>query len=254
MPNSSKNQEHEMLHRFLFELEWCSTKKYVELLRGRGDLIQIGSIDVDVPQIVQRHFFCDAQRCLQWSGQTLLVDRSCCCRYDIPLTERDRAIVLKHLPQVRPNLPPTSRLQDPEADPFELNEDFSYEMVQDNPLGGCQFNLYIDGHCRCALHSTALRLKENPHDWKPIACSLWPLALNSYTDEDEDRLLLTIYCPETMNLFDETDDEPFACIVDQKTSYPRMYQSEKTTLEFLFGASWWRELDAAAQKILRHDV
>ena len=239
----------ETLRMFLDELEWSVTKKYVEHLRSQGQLLQLGKVDVDVPKVIQRHFMCDARRCIQWSGETALVDRSCCCRYGVPVTTRDRQLVHRHLEQVRPNLPRDHRLQDPAAEPFERDDDFGYDMVNANPLGGCQFNLYENGQMRCAIHKTALLHGENPSDWKPVACSLWPLAINSY-DEDGQRYLLTIYCDETNDLFDATDEDPFACIEDQSPDYPRLYESERLSLEFLFGASWYRELEAAARELI----
>ncbi len=240
-----------MLHTFLNELEWCTTRKYVEHLKGRGELLQIDAVDVDVPQIVRRHFICDSQRCVQWSGTTPLIDRGCCCRYEVPLTARDKEVVLAHLDAVRPNLPEGHRLIDPEVDPFKQDDDFGVAMVHDNPVGGCQFNMYIDGRCRCALHMTALEHGENPHEWKPLACSLWPLAINAYDDDDgQERYLLTVYCEDNAELFDETEEEPFACIVDQSESYPYTYLAEQGTLEHLFGAAWWAKLDSAARELL----
>jgi hypothetical protein len=240
----------DQIRPFLDEIEWSVSKKYVELLRGRGELLSLGDVDVDVPQIIRRHFLCDARRCIEWVDGRPLVDRSCCCRYDVPLTARDREVVLRHLEEARAELPPESRLLDPAAEPFEPDEDYGWEMVHDNPLGGCQFNLYVDGRCRCALHLSALGQRANPHDYKPLACSLWPLAVSSYDDDGDDRLLVTVYCSETGHLFDGADDEPFACIVDQDESYPRLYQAERSTLEYIFGAAWWRKLDSAARRIL----
>lgn len=239
------------LRTFLDELEWSVTKKYVEHLRGRGDLLQLGAVDVDVPQIVRRRYQCDAQRCIQWSGETPLVDRSCCCRYGVPVTSRDRDLVLEHLHQVRPSLAEGHRLLDPALDPFEEDDDFGFDMVNDNPLGGCQFNQYEQGQMRCAIHKAALAHDENPCHWKPIACSLWPLAINQYDDDGPERYLLTIYCDETDDLFDAIDEDDFACIVDQDPTYPLLYESERQTLEFLFGEDWWEELDAAAHKLLQ---
>jgi hypothetical protein len=242
----------ETVRTFLEELEWSTTKKYVEMLDRTGDLLRIGRVDVDAAQIVARRFLCDARRCIHWAGDRPLVDRSCCCRYGVPVTTRDRQRVLEHLDPVRENLPPEHRLQDPGAEPFEMDDDYGYDMVNDNPLGGCQFNLYIDKRCRCAIHKTALEHGEHPSDWKPLACSLWPMALNDYDDDDgEDRFLLTVYCEATDDLFDQTDEEPFACIVDQDPSYERLYKAERPVLEYLFGKKWWRELNAAAKKYLK---
>ena len=225
----------------------------MERLRHHGHLLQVGRVDVDVEQIVRRHYMCDAQRCIQWAGDKALVDRSCCSRYGVPVTARDRDLVHEKLDLVRQNLPRGHRLLDPKADPFEPDEDYGFDMVNDNPLDGCQFNQYEDGRMRCAIHKTALERGENPCHWKPIACSLWPLALNQYDDDGPERYLLTIYCDETDDLFDAIDEDDFACIQDQSPDYPRLYESEQLTLEFLFGERWYRQLDAAAKKLLKAD-
>ncbi len=238
------------LDSFLDELEWPPTRKYVEVLRARGDLLPVGPVDVDVPQIVLRRFVCDAERCLQRRGEQVLVDRGCCCRYEVPVTLRDRERVLRHLPQVRENLPPDHRLQDPGADPFTVDEDFDFTMVNDNPLGGCQFNLYQEGLCRCAIHATALEHGEDPGEWKPVACSLWPMAVDRYPLDGAQRFLLTVYGQETSGLFELTDDDPFACLQDQAPSMPRLYQAERSVLTFLFGAAWYQRLDRAARRLL----
>lgn len=241
------------LQAFLHELEWSVTKRYVEFLRGRGELLVLGDVDVDVPQIIRRRFICDARRCIEWAGDRPLVDRSCCCRYQVPVTGPDRERVMSHLDAVRPNLPADHRLQNPAANAFEQDENYTFDMVNDNPLGGCQFNCYVDGQMRCAIHKTALEHGESPNAWKPVACSLWPLAINHYDDDGSERLLLTIYCDRTGDLFDQTDDDDFACIVDQDPSYPRLYESERAALEHLFSAKWYKDLDRKARKLLKKE-
>jgi hypothetical protein len=248
--DKSSTRPYALLREFLEELEWSPTKKYVELLRHRGDLLEIDEVDVDVPQIVKRRFTCDASRCIQWMAERPLVDRSCCCRYDVPLTRRDREAVTAHMEEVREILPDGHRLLDPEADPFVVSDDLGLEMIHDNLLGGCQFNLYREGKCRCAIHSAALEAGADPLEWKPLACSLWPLAVNAYDDDGEDRLLLTVYCVETAEVFEEIDEDPFACIEDQDPGYPPLYRAERATLEHLFGKAFYRKLDQAAARLL----
>ena len=130
--NSKKKKKQkkklQMLRTFLHELEWSVTKKYVEHLRKENGLLQLGAVDVDVAQIVRRRFECDAQRCIQWSGQTPLVDRSCCCRYGVPVSSRDRDLVLEKLDEVRLNLPDEHRLQDPSNDPFVEDDARPFHM------------------------------------------------------------------------------------------------------------------------------
>lgn len=222
------------------------------MLRGRGELLVLGTVDVDLPQVVERRFLCDARRCIEWSGKSPLVDRSCCCRYQVPVTTHDRQRILDHIDEILPHLPEDHRLHDPSSSPFMIDEGFSFNLIDDNPLGGCEFNLYRDGRCLCLLHQQALARGEDPCAWKPLACSLWPLAVSDYSDDGEERFLLTIYCPQTTDLFEETDTDPFACLEDQDPAYPSLYQSERPALEYLFGREFWRQLDEAAQPWLSH--
>ena len=74
----------------------------------------------------------------------------------------------------------------------------------------------------------------DPWVYKPLGCSLWPLAIFDYEDDDgEDRLLLTIYARATEGLFEsESDDDSpdegeFACLVDKDPEYDPMYRSCK---------------------------
>ena len=241
-----------LLHDFLAELEWCATRKYVERLRDAGAFLTLGGVDVDATQLVDRHFLCDARRCLETAGPRVLVDRSCCSRYQVPVTQRDQRVVREHLDEARSLLSPGARLIDPTADPFVDDEDYGRQLVHDNELGGCEFNVYGEGRCRCALHGAALEAGANPHDYKPLACSLWPLAFSEYAvGRGRPRLLLTAYGEATSEIFDDTDDEPFACLVDQDPSYPRLYQAERPTLEYLLGAPWWRQLDRVARRRTR---
>ena len=248
------NRRIQVLRDFNEELGHSTTKKYVELLRSRDQLLQIGVVDIDVPKIIERRFVCDAKRCIQFSGTKPLIDRSCCCRYEVPTTRDDRERVLRHLDEVRPLLPEGHRLVDPEQSPFEPSGEYGLDMVSDNLLGGCQFNMYVEGQCRCVLHGLALSKGENPADYKPLACSLWPLAINDYDDDGYERFLVTIYCEDTEELFEQNDDEPFACLVDQDPSYPWLYQSERPILEYLFGKAFWFTLHSEASRILKKSM
>ena len=241
----------QVLRRFLSELEWTPTKRYVEMLRQRDELWSLDEVDVDLPQVVERRFLCDARRCIQWNGDQALVDRSCCCRYEVPVTTRDRRRLLNVLDAVRARLPEDHVLQDLDELPYTQDDDYAYNLVADNPLGGCTFSQYIDGRCRCTIHGTALEQGDNPCTHKPLACSLWPLATVNYEDGGEERLLLTIYCDATAELFSTSDDEPFACIEDQDPSYPRLYQAEETTLRYIFGDRFYHKLDKAAGRWLQ---
>ncbi len=234
------------------ELGWDATRNYVEWLREEGELIAIGEVDVDATQVVRRRFRCDSRCCVNWAGAAARVDRSCCTRYDVPVTRRDRKAVLGCLDRVRRNLPPDHRLQDPGASPFRQNDDFGWELVHDGPGGTCEFTIYRDRRRLCAIHLTALEEGVSPFDWKPLACSFWPLALNAYDDDDgETRYLLTVYCEETSELFESAEEEPFACLVGADGDAPPLYESEAEVLRRAFGSRWYETLKKRARALLR---
>ncbi|MFH1131778.1 MAG: DUF3109 family protein [Pseudomonadota bacterium] len=252
---TKRNPAQKELIEWQDELNWDNTRQYVELLREKGNLLPIDNVDVDVPNIVRKHFMCDGNRCVQWIGKKALVDRSCCSRYDVSVTTRDRKLVMQNFNKIRENLPVGHPFRDPNINPFERDDDYGWDLVQDKTRDVCQFTVYRDAMRLCAIHMTAMQYGERPQDWKPIACSMWPLVIDDYqNDNGDDRILLTIYCGDTESLFEGKDEDPFACIVDENPEYPRLYQSEKTTLEFAFGKEWWEKLDKAAKRILRCEM
>jgi hypothetical protein len=239
---------------FLEELEWPPARRYAELLGERGSLLAIGAVDVDVEQLIYRPFLCDCQRCISWSGSgataRALVDRSCCSRYTVPVTGVDRKRVLEVLDRVRERLPEDHRLQDPNESPFELDGEFQYSMVETDQKV-CQFVLYEEGRSHCAIHKTCLEEGLPVAEYKPLSCSLWPIAFVDYADEQgNDRYLLTVYGKETAGLFDQEEEGDFACLVDQNSEYEPMYRSVQDVLTHLLGSEWYAELDRQARVLL----
>src|SRR5258708_5143657 len=92
------------------ELGYTPVKRYVDIQRTRGQLVAIGSVDVDLEQVVARPFLCDRHRCVQWTPHERkvdarpLIDNSCCSRYTVPVTDLDREKLAEILPLVRKRL------------------------------------------------------------------------------------------------------------------------------------------------------
>jgi hypothetical protein len=238
-------------------------KRYVEVQKTRGRLFSIGNVDVDVDTVVERSFLCDRHRCIQWTPHERkeearpLIDRSCCSRYTVPVTDVDRDKLAEILPLVRKRLDAGHPLVVDEAEPpYELQPDYSFAMRERGNV--CQFVLYEKGLTSCAIHKTCLEEGLDPWQYKPLGCSLWPLAILDYEDEaGKERLLLTIYSRTTEGLFDDeegddvADEGEFACLVDQDPEYDPLYRSCKGVLVHTFGAEFYRKLDQLAQKRLR---
>lgn len=253
----------EALRLYVADLGKAPVQRYAKLQRQRGRLISIGNVDVDIEHVVERTFLCDRHRCIQWTPHERkedarpLIDRSCCSHYTVPVTDLDRDRVAEILPLVRKRLEPTHPLVVDETEPaFDIQEDFSFAM-RERESGACQFVVYDQGRTACAIHKTCLEEGLDPWVYKPLGCSLWPLAILDYEDDDgKERLLLTIYARATEGLFesepdeDSADESSFACLVDKDPAYDPMYRACRGVIVHTFGPEFYKKLDAAAQKHL----
>ncbi len=233
-------------------------ERYVELQRATGRMWRVGKVDVDVDQLVERGFLCDRHRCIQWTPHESkdnakpLIDRSCCSSYTVPITESDRLKVEEIMPLVRKRLAANHPLvKDPDEPFYDIDDDFS-QHLRETDKGTCEFVLYEKGLTTCAVHKTCLEEGLDVWDYKPIGCSLWPVAIVDYVDEGKARFLLTAYTTNTAGLFENGDDEEtedkFACLIDDSPIYEPLYKSQEGVLRFLLGDKFYTELDARAQQ------
>ena len=253
------------LRMHIRDLNLSPVKRYVDIQRERKMIIAIGNVDVDIEQMVQRTFLCDRHRCIQWTPHEKkakakpLIDNSCCSRYQVPVTDLDRRKLLEILPRVRKRLAKSHPLvEDPTAPPFEVDDDFAF-IMQEQEGGACQFVLYEEGQTTCAIHKTCLEEKLPVWEYKPLGCSLWPIALVDFDDDGQERFLLTVYARATSGIFDENgedhaDESHFACLVDQDPSYDPIYKSVEGILTYTLGVDWFKQLDKQAQKFLRQNA
>ena len=102
--------------------------------------------------------------------------RPCCCSvYEIELTEAERERSEGMLPLAAAYRP---ELCDGEhCDPVADESDDGHFVLEKDDAGDCLLAYETDGMTRCALHSAALTHNIPPAQAKPLACSLWPLAL-----------------------------------------------------------------------------
>jgi hypothetical protein len=225
-------------------------------------MVAIGNVDVDLEQLVERTFLCDQHRCVQWTPHERkadarpLIDNSCCSRYRVPVTDLDRQKLAEILPLVRKRLARSHPLNSDEAaPPYDLDDDYQFVM-REQPGGACHFVIYDKGQTHCAIHRTCLEEGLPVWEYKPIGCSLWPLALVEYDRDGEQRYMLSAYVRATASLFETADDEEhndeagFACLVDQDAGYEPLYRSCEGILSHTLGPGFYRELDARARKHL----
>lgn len=245
------------------DLNLTPLKRYVDIQRERGRILSIDKVDVDLEQVVERRFLCDRHRCIQWTPHEKkadarpLIDNSCCSHYSVPVADMDRKKLQEILPLVRKRLRKDHPLnEEPEEPPYHLDNDYSFAMNEFDS-GACQFVLYEKGLTTCAIHKTCLEEGLDVWEYKPIGCSLWPLALVDYDDDGKERLLMTAYTAPTANLFDDKTEEEaqedeghFACLVDNDPDYEPLYRSTEGIITYLLGEAFYRKLDAQAQKHL----
>jgi hypothetical protein len=263
MQNRKPPRRAEALKLYLADLGKAPVQRYAKVQKQRGRLIAIGKVDVDIEQLVERTFLCDRHRCIQWTPHDKkadarpLIDNSCCSRYTVPVTDWDKDKLAEILPLVRKRLDANHPLNVDDAEPpYELQEDYSFAM-RERENGACQFVIYDKGLTACAIHKTCLEEGLSPWVYKPLGCSLWPLALLDYEDDDgEDRILLTVYTRATEGLFDnepdgDTPDEShFACLVDKDPAYDPMYRACQGVIVHALGPDFYKQLDKQAQRHL----
>ncbi len=253
------------LRLYVEDLGKAPVQRYAKVQKQRGRLLSIGTVDVDIEQVVERSFLCDRHRCIQWTPHEKkeearpLIDRSCCSQYTVPVTDFDREKLAEILPLVKKRLERNHPLVvDGAEPPYDVQDDYSFAM-RERDNGACQFVLYEKGMTSCAIHKTCLEEGLDPWEYKPLGCSLWPLAILDYEDDDgNERLLLTIYSRATEGLFEsdepdgeeEADESTFACLVDKDPSYDPMYRACKGVIVHAFGAEFYRKLDRLAQQHL----
>jgi hypothetical protein len=243
------------------DLGKAPVERYVEVQRTRGKILTLKQVDVDIEQMIVRPFLCDRHRCIQWtphekkSQARPLIDNSCCSRYRVPVTDIDREKLAEVLPLVKKRLAANHPLNaDVDAAPYEIEDDYQFVM-QEHESGACQFVLYEKGRTTCAIHKTCLEEGLSVWDYKPLGCSLWPVALVDYEIEGKTRYLLTAYTRATAGLFEGEEDEGndesvFACLVDQDPAYEPLYRTAEGVLTHLLGADFYKALDREAKKFL----
>jgi hypothetical protein len=245
------------------ELNMTPVARYVDIQRERGHMIAIGQVDVDLETLAGRNFLCDRHRCIQWTPHDQkadarpLIDNSCCASYSVPVGDIDRRKLAEILPLVKKRLAKTHPLNvDATAAPYRIDEDDFSFVMNEYPSGACQFVLYEKGMTTCSIHKTCLEEGLNVWEYKPLGCSLWPLALVDYEDENKkERYLLTIYSTATKSLFDSADDAHddgnFACLMDNDEKYEPLYKSCEGVLKFTLGDSFYKQLDRAAREYVK---
>ncbi len=238
---SARIQTNPSLIEWLRDYEEQPWRRYVQGLRARGELVDVGGVMVDGRALFATRFRCDSKTCA-------MVDRpqgveSCCEEYFVELTlaERDRIIergaeVVEFLSRkdpgrVAPNRDIASFFDD--RNTIELRK-------EDNR---CVFS-YRDeaGQLWCGLHALALHKGWPIESIKPVTCILFPLVVFRF---ENGEMLLTATSEEVERMFANPKESlKLPCLLKQAGD--PMYIECRSAIETAFGKTFYEHLAAAA--------
>ncbi|MBD5289575.1 MAG: DUF3109 family protein [Bacteroides sp.] len=189
-------------------------------------MLQIGSTLISL-DLIDRYFECDLGSCL---GE-------CCVEGDAgaPLTEEEAEKLIPLAEELAPELLPGAQRVLAEQGPSYRDQDG--DLVTSIVDGrDCIFTTYGPGGvCLCALEKA--RREGRPGFFKPISCSLYPVRVKEYdafTAVNLHRWKIC-KCAEVLG----------------RAKGIRAYQFLKEPLIRRFGEEWYKELEIAAEHLLK---
>jgi len=243
---SDRIQTNPALIEWLRDYEEQPWRRYVNGLKQRGELVDVGGVMVDARALFATRFRCDSKTCA-------MVDRpagieSCCQEYYVQLTlaERDRitnrgAEGVEFLSRKDP-----ARVK-PDRDISTFFDDRNtIELLKED--GRCVFS-YRDekGQLWCGLHSLALEKGWPIESIKPTTCILFPLVVFRFENGD---LLLTATSEEVERMFASPKESlKLPCLLKQAGD--PMYVECRSAIETAFGKPFYDRLAAAAATFLK---
>jgi hypothetical protein len=229
---------------------------HVEKLRARSELLILGNIAVDIPNLIERRFACDTRHCVRitkrngrrWFGN------SCCTDLvvEIAAPERERLEQLARDYRRRVRRGPKALRKIAEK---VLDGDAFAETVRDEPIlndrrtNRCIMS-YLDGGkvLRCSINTMVDALDYRIEDFKPDPCFMYPI---HYVDYEPDQWFLTVVNRENYKALDAAKEAAtMPCLNRPIRTAPPAYISLRRELEHLWGKAFWRELDQAARRLL----
>jgi hypothetical protein len=229
---------------------------HVEQLAENGELLYIGNIAVDVPNIVFRRFLCDTRICVtkrRKNGKTRY-SGSCCTDLVVEVSEPEQQrierlaeLYLKKVP--KPDRGPRAAARRLVNDNVFVLTDKQEPILDDFPANRCILS-WMDkgGRLRCSLNSMCIALHEPIAKWKLDACYCYPL---HYVDYEPSRWFLTVVCRENYRMLGAAKEAATRpCLLNPPKDAPRAYRFLRGELEHLWGKEFWQELDIQARRLL----
>jgi hypothetical protein len=201
--------------------------------KERGtEVVKVGSILVD-KKVLKARFDCVPERCSPVRGRRRW--RSCCTDVYVPLSPAEK----RRLGHWRKELGRYLAGREPRLEchdgGFYLDEEGEALC---RPEGRCVFSL-LDGRgrIRCHLHKFAKQHKIAQSEIQPYTCRIFPLLLILL---DRGGILLTVLNKGNYKAFNTYAPKRFPCLADP--SLPPLVESMASTLDWLFGQGFAREL------------
>lgn len=233
-----------------------SDKGYVERLVERDEVLYIGNVAVDVPNMIFRRFCCDTRICVRKgrkNGRNWYTG-SCCTDLVVEVSEPEQNQLETLAEKYLKRFPEGPRGLVTAARKVVKNDIIIYTKKDEPILDDCRSNRcglsFLDGNgvLRCAVHAMALALKEPVEKWKLDACICYPI---HYVDYEPGRWLLTVVCKENFKMLGAAKEAAtMPCLAKPPKDAPRAYVFLRRELEHLWGREFWKELDYQARRLL----
>lgn len=229
-------------------------RAYFREKRRRRELVRVGDVWVDVPNVVERVFTCDPTTCSP--GHRRRGQESCCAEFQVELTTREIGVLDEHFAGISRFLAardPDWRARDPSLDDVVVvSEDNPFQRVFGKRKRRCAFSFLDErGAIACGVHGYALEQGLDVHAVKPKLCFLFPLLVQ---DLQDGTWLITVIDEENSGLVGFTSYESLPCLWGEETfgavaeGARPFYDDHRRTLGHLFGRAFVKGLDDLARE------
>lgn len=241
-----------------FKRHQAPARHYLEALREKNLLIEIGNVMVDAEQLVLRTFQCDTGYCVKCSGPGAKAQYkgSCCTDLQVDITpyEAEKVEELARLAQEKLDL----NARDPvgavvesilKGKAFGINDD--KELAFKHKKNGACAMSWIEGEgaLRCTINTLCMRLGLPIEEFKPAPCFLFPL---HYCEIERNKYILSILSEETRYWIEQHRDvTKLRCLSRPQPGSPSAYVFLRAEIERLFSKRFYKELDEHARPILQ---
>jgi hypothetical protein len=227
-------------------------EKYLDYLREKERVIEIGNLLFEVPAMMQP-YVCDTRLCIPGpkSNGSCRKCTSCCVVYAPRLSDAEKARIEKILPGMRERFPWLDARIKKIGGYYEWDDNYDRLLTKDSR----EFCVFLSPDTRefgfhaCLIHAYCLEKGLSTDLYKPSVCVMFPLFLLE-TNDDKGTTLVTSHNREVMSLGEEDDGGHVAvsCLKKNARAKRPLYIEMKNTLVTMFGQRAWNLLDAALRE------